>query len=112
MSTSRKERREAVYAKCGGRCGYCGHEITIQTMQIDHIHPKVMGGTDELSNLLPACRACNSYKLFWPLEKFREMIASQVELLRRNTMNFRMAERYGLTFTYPSEVVFYFERAT
>jgi 5-methylcytosine-specific restriction endonuclease McrA len=110
MTASRKERRADVYAKCGGRCGYCGHSITIEAMQIDHIHPKVDGGTDALENLLPSCRTCNNYKLFWSLEKFRAMVADQINLLRRNAMNFRMAERYGLAFEYPSSIVFYFER--
>lgn len=110
MSATRKERRSAVYAKCGGRCGYCGHEISIESMQIDHIHPKVAGGTDDFANLLPACRVCNNYKLFFSLGAFRKMISNQINLLRRNAMNFRMAERYGLSFVYPSEIVFYFER--
>lgn len=103
--------RAAVYAKCEGRCAYCGTPIALVDMQVDHVHPKVAGGTDDMSNLVPACRHCNNYKLFWPLEKFREMIASQIDLLRRNTMNFRMAERYGLVFQYPREIVFYFERS-
>lgn len=102
--------RPAVYAKCGGRCGYCGLAMDITSMQIDHVHPKVMGGTDEMGNLLPACRPCNNYKLFFPLEHFRQMIANQIELLRRNSMNYRTAERYGLVSAQPREIVFYFEQ--
>lgn len=102
--------RQAVYAKCGGRCAYCGTPIELKAMQVDHIHPKVMGGTDDLTNLAPACRYCNNYKLFYPLEYFRKMIANQIELLRRNSMNFRTAERYGLVTPMPREIVFYFEQ--
>ena len=31
--------REEVYNKCDGHCAYCGNEITIKQMQIDHIEP-------------------------------------------------------------------------
>jgi len=106
----RKQLRELVYAKCGGRCGYCGWTITMREMQMDHIHPRVAGGLDHIDNLLPACRKCNNYKLFFPLEQFRKMVATQVELLRRNSMNFRTAERFGLVQAIPREIVFYFEQ--
>lgn len=102
--------RQAVYAKCGGRCAYCGTPMELKAMQVDHIHPKVMGGTDDLANLAPACRYCNNYKLFYPLEYFRKMIGDQINLLRRNSMNFRTAERYGLVAAAPREIVFYFEQ--
>lgn len=102
--------RAAVYAKCQGRCAYCGLPIELAQMQVDHVHPKVAGGTDDLRNLAPACRYCNNYKLFFPLEHFRKMVADQINLLRRNSMNFRTAERYGLVTPHPREIVFYFER--
>ena len=31
-----KINREEVYNKCGGHCAYCGNDITIKQMQIDH----------------------------------------------------------------------------
>ena len=37
-------------------------EITIKEMQADHVVPLHLGGADEISNLYPACRACNHYK--------------------------------------------------
>ncbi len=107
-----KATREAVYAKCGGRCGYCGTELpTIKAMQVDHIAPKIFRGTDDFDNLLPACRPCNNYKLFFSLEEFRTMVANQIELLRRNATNLRHAERFGLVKpTVPERITFYFEQ--
>ena len=32
---SQKERK-AVYELCGGHCAYCGKEIAIKEMQVDH----------------------------------------------------------------------------
>lgn len=32
--------RQAVYAKFGGKCAYCGREIAYKDMQVDHFIPK------------------------------------------------------------------------
>lgn len=40
------------------RCTYCGRQATV----LDHYMPKCLGGTDDESNLVPSCRACNSAK--------------------------------------------------
>lgn len=62
-----KSKREAVYRKYDGHCAYCGREIAYKDMQVDHFQPlRAWGiedaGTDELDNLMPACRMCNHYK--------------------------------------------------
>ena len=31
--------RENVYEKCNGHCAYCGVEISMSEMQIDHVIP-------------------------------------------------------------------------
>ena len=33
-----------------------------ENLQIDHIYPVSKGGTDDLKNLVIACRACNQFK--------------------------------------------------
>ena len=35
-----KDKRITVYDKYDGHCAYCGREIGLQDMQIDHIKPK------------------------------------------------------------------------
>lgn len=40
-------------------CAYCGASAVIE---IDHLEPRHLGGTDHTSNLLPACRSCNASK--------------------------------------------------
>jgi predicted restriction endonuclease len=109
----KRETRLAVFEKLSGRCAYCGCEVTAKSFQVDHVHPKVSGGTDDMDNLLPSCRPCNNYKLFFTLEEFRRMVGDQINLLRRNATNFRHAERFGLVkATVPESIVFYFERAS
>lgn len=102
--------RKLVHQKFGGRCAYCGHSITQKAMQVDHIKPRYLNGSDEIDNLNPACFACNNYKLTYSIEELREQIAAQVDRARAKSVNFRLAERYGLIEVTGAPVVFYFER--
>lgn len=60
--------RAIVHQKYGERCAYCGEPITQKAMQVDHINPQYLGGTDDLENLNPSCHACNNYKLTYDIE--------------------------------------------
>jgi len=114
-----KPNRHLVHQKCNGRCAYCGTEIEIKDMQIDHVIPqwrcndKQYYLTPELihchENYMPSCRSCNNYKSGNPLEVFREAVASQISILRRDRPTFRLAERFGLIECKPKDIVFYFE---
>jgi hypothetical protein len=42
-----------------GRCRYCG---SLERLTIDHVIPRCQGGRDDESNLVVACRSCNSRK--------------------------------------------------
>jgi 5-methylcytosine-specific restriction endonuclease McrA len=64
--------RIRIWAKTGGRCYYCGSLLEHKTtFCIDHIVPRISGGGDELENVVPACRSCNSAKGTKQLEEFR-----------------------------------------
>lgn len=108
--TFRPETRIAIHAKFGGRCAYCGVEITLTGMQIDHIQPRSLGGSNQHDNLNPACRACNNFKNVWSLEAFRRNLSDQVERCRKYSVNFRNAERFGMVEVRSTDVVFFFER--
>ena len=58
-SLSARLRRTARY-----RCGYCLTDETLRGMllEIEHIIPLAGGGTNEETNLWPACRRCNGFK--------------------------------------------------
>lgn len=44
------------------RCVFCGGWFTKSEITVDHKIAKRLGGTDDLWNLQPACRPCNSSK--------------------------------------------------
>jgi hypothetical protein len=56
--------RERVGQQAEYRCGYCrAHQIHILGLiEIDHIYPLSLGGTNDEANLWLACRLCNGYK--------------------------------------------------
>lgn len=118
-----KINRQEVYNKCDGHCGYCGKEITIKQMQVDHIKPlyrndkvttlEVWGverGTDDFENLMPSCARCNRWKSTFNLEMFRKEIGLQIERLNNHNNNYRMAKDFGLIEEKDSSVIFYFEK--
>lgn len=113
------EEREAVYKKMDGHCAYCGCELSLEEMQVDHIIPlrryETTGGADRpepnsLDNLLPACRSCNHYKDTMSVETFRSMLEREPEILARDSVAYRNAVRFGLVIPNPGPVKFYFER--
>lgn len=67
-------RRRAIYAAYAGVCQYCG---AVGATHVDHIVPRIDGGTDDLGNLTLACPFCNISKSGWrlPRDKEAEMLA-------------------------------------
>lgn len=58
--------RAEVFRLKGNDCYYCKSKAD----QIDHVIPLVSGGTDDITNLVPACRSCNSSKQDMPLAEW------------------------------------------
>lgn len=112
-----KADREKVYQKYNGHCAYCGIEITMKTMQVDHLIPMefheayIVAGKDidTMSNYMPACRSCNNYKSSLTLDKFRGSIERFTTVLQRDSVTYRNAVRFGQIIPNGKPVVFYFE---
>lgn len=105
-----KVERQQVHEKYGGHCAYCGKEIEIKDMQVDHMIPLRLGGADEMSNYMPACRQCNHYKRGNSLEGFRKMIEQIPTKLERDSYIYRVGINYGNVIPHEMPIVFYFER--
>lgn len=100
--------RKHIHAKFGGHCAYCGKEITVKDMQVDHIYPKRLGGPDDLENLNPACRRCNHYKRGDTLEAFRRLMQGLHERIAKNYI-VKVGLDYGVATLRPFSGLFYFE---
>lgn len=106
-----KKTRLAVYTKYGGHCAYCGKSIRIEDMQIDHFIPQRgwnEAGSDDLCNLMPACRRCNHYKRAHDIETFRRYIEEIPRKLKENYI-YKVGLDYGLITEHKKPIKFYFE---
>ena len=54
--------RLKVFIRDGFRCVYCGTSPGEGELQPDHVIPVRDGGTNDIGNLVAACRACNAAK--------------------------------------------------
>lgn len=100
--------RKTILDKFQGHCAYCGCEISIDDMQVDHIIPKWKGGSDAANNLNPSCRMCNFYKGGNDIENFRKRIL--VELDYKRAFATRLALRYGILTENNWDGKFYYEK--
>lgn len=105
-----KSVRELVYNKYGGHCAYCGCELEYKDMQVDHIIAVGRGGTNDVDNLLPACRQCNYDKHERTIERFRERLSKELYRSLDRVFVYRLAKKYGLVEEHPHTVEFYFEK--
>lgn len=58
----RPDLRLAIYLRDSFRCLYCCadlHSADPRDITLDHLTPKVDGGSNDPSNLVTACRSCN-----------------------------------------------------
>ena len=111
----KKTKRELIHEKYEGHCAYCGTEISVKEMQMDHIHCKIGGGSDEIENLNPACADCNKYKHFAGIELLRDWLDSLLntkvdERLFQGKAKLRMAQKYGIIQLKHWNKEFYFEK--
>ena len=105
-----KLERMVVYNKTHGCCGYCGCNLQLNQMQIDHIIPLAHGGTNDEGNLMASCRSCNHRKGTSSLKRFRKQVEKFPEVLMRDSVTYRNAVRFGLVVPKSGKVVFYFEK--
>jgi 5-methylcytosine-specific restriction endonuclease McrA len=59
-----EEVKARVRKEAKEQCGYCRslQKYVLGILEIEHIIPQALGGTDDEENLWLACRLCNSYK--------------------------------------------------
>ena len=58
-----------------GLCPYCGEQLHVETVGLDHRIPRARGGSDELDNLQLVCMPCNAAKGNMSHENFVRLMA-------------------------------------
>ena len=54
--------RRNLFARDNQRCQYCGRNLTISQMSMDHVVPRTLGGETKWDNVVCSCVACNTRK--------------------------------------------------
>lgn len=54
--------RENVFLRDEHTCQYCGYKGPARALTFDHVHPRSKGGPTSWTNIVTACRPCNSRK--------------------------------------------------
>lgn len=67
MAVSKRLRFE-ILRRDNHACRYCGATAPDAALTVDHVRPVTLGGTDDPSNLVAACRECNSGKSSVPAD--------------------------------------------
>ncbi len=57
-----KLNRRNLYARDNNRCQYCGKHFSTKELTLDHVVPRVQGGSHTWENLVCACVRCNARK--------------------------------------------------
>jgi uncharacterized protein (TIGR02646 family) len=70
--------KEKLFRIHGGHCFYCGHEIDMRDFHVDHVHPVVLGGTDDFDNLVASCKFCNTSKCALDVDSWKERLSDSV----------------------------------
>ena len=63
-----------LLAEHEGHCAYCG---STERIEADHRIPLYRGGSNEISNILPACRHCNRRKHRRTEDEFRALLQAE-----------------------------------
>lgn len=58
-SEAKRKWRQSIKDKWNYQCAYCGSK---ENLTLDHIIPRSKGGSDNLTNVLCACKKCNNDK--------------------------------------------------
>jgi hypothetical protein len=74
--------RGMIWERSRGMCWYCGSDTVsspeaMSQASIDHQIPVALGGTDDLENLVLACRECNSEKGAKTADEYRHYVGRQ-----------------------------------
>lgn len=72
--------RLALYLRDGLSCAWCGDSVENGAqLSLDHLKPHIKGGTNQVTNLVTACKRCNSSRGDRPVTRFAEACAAYLD---------------------------------
>jgi 5-methylcytosine-specific restriction endonuclease McrA len=96
-----KSRRLGIYIRDGFQCAYCGRDLknaAVADVTLDHLVPRNPlvshgGGGNENTNLITACRSCNSSRQDKPWASYATGGArDRIETLRYQAVNEKLSK--------------------
>lgn len=72
-----KKTRFEIFKRDGFVCQYCGNHPPAVLLQVDHINPIKLGGTNDMDNLITSCQPCNIGKTATPLSVVPQALAAK-----------------------------------
>jgi ATP adenylyltransferase len=71
--------RYDIIRRAKGRCEACGCSVEERALEVDHIIPRNIGGSDDRSNLQALCYVCNAQKRDRDDTDFRQVLRSYAD---------------------------------
>src|ERR1035441_10636303 len=65
---------KSVLRHFGRKCVSCNTKLTPKNVSRDHRQPLCRSGSNDIRNIVPACRSCNSKKHDKTFEEFRKVL--------------------------------------
>jgi hypothetical protein len=92
--------RQLVTDRAYGCCEYCmsQEKFSSQSFSLEHIFPKILGGSDDLENLALACQGCNNFK-FIKIMVFDKETNTEVFLFNPRQNNWQDHFEWNSNFT-------------
>ena len=81
----RKSTRIALYLRDDYTCAYCEKKFDVGYLQIDHIVARANGGSNDVTNLVTSCCACNNKKSALDIFTFCGYKAAAIIIRVKNT---------------------------
>ena len=115
------KQRKLIFEKTGGKCLYCGVDLTNTKWQADHFHPIIRHPEkgiclypklDTIDNLFPSCAPCNNFKSSLSIEGYRYRVLEQQRIVLNESSGLRQLQRLGLVvFPQGDTFKFWFEQS-
>ena len=91
-------KKQKILLKNNNLCAYCGKELTVEFMTVDHVLPLARGGGNKIENLVPACLECNRSKSTMTLEEYNSIFKKPRIFFKYTVKKFRWLYRVAKHF--------------